>query len=494
MLGMSLPKMASRDRVALAKSRAEKSRPPTVPVPQVDIVPGRLSEADWFSLLAFEEAEDAVGDLLALLLDQVLEDCYKVYLASQRIPYVINQAREAMVQIIEWRFLVRDEGQEDVSTDPMWQEDEEPVACIKDPWAEGSVPVLRATPHLEEEEEEEEEEEVPPAEAPEEAAAAAAPQEAPDDVVPSPPKAEELSCQPSEEEAKRVVGLPVPAPELPSLIQASTSFKARTGSLPARTFQTITWPQTSVAPLCKVEKQLLLRQVSPKERVPRQPQGSHLLLPPSCSNLLRIQLGRPPTIKDVLYDEAGNITAVPRMDPARLPKRWVKPYVEDADPDAESQRQEARRTIPSPHKQPLRPQAPRLGADTGDRMRPVGLADRHAWASRKRLSEQVAHPPPPLGRTLEPTGLIFRKPTLLAKAMELAPGVTLRSRGRGWRGVQPAAPPEERASEHPELKPIPTHLPSLPTVAVEKVAQEPRTVPRRAPGQKLLPGVLQLSH
>lgn len=54
-----------------------------MPVPQIEIVPGRLCEAEWLSLLGFEEAEDGVGDILAGLLDQVLEECYKVYLARQ---------------------------------------------------------------------------------------------------------------------------------------------------------------------------------------------------------------------------------------------------------------------------------------------------------------------------------------------------------------------------------------------------------------------------
>lgn len=70
-------------RVTLAKSRAERSRPPTVPLPQVEIVPGRLTEGDWFSLLGFEEAEDHVGDILAGLMDQVLDECFKVYLERQ---------------------------------------------------------------------------------------------------------------------------------------------------------------------------------------------------------------------------------------------------------------------------------------------------------------------------------------------------------------------------------------------------------------------------
>lgn len=53
-----------------------------------------------------------------------------------------------MLQITEWRFLARDEGESAVAEDPTWGEDEEPLACTTDAWAQGSVPVLH-TPALE---------------------------------------------------------------------------------------------------------------------------------------------------------------------------------------------------------------------------------------------------------------------------------------------------------------------------------------------------------
>uniref|UniRef100_G3RII1 Chromosome 2 open reading frame 81 n=1 Tax=Gorilla gorilla gorilla TaxID=9595 RepID=G3RII1_GORGO len=133
-----------RDR-GVTRSKAEKVRPPTVPVPQVDIVPGRLSEAEWMALTALEEGEDVVGDILADLLARVMDSAFKVYLTQQCIPFTISQAREAMLQITEWRFLARDEGESAVAGDPTWGEDEEPSACTTDSWAQGSVPVLHAS-------------------------------------------------------------------------------------------------------------------------------------------------------------------------------------------------------------------------------------------------------------------------------------------------------------------------------------------------------------
>lgn len=49
-----------------------------------------------------------------------------------------------MLQITEWRFLARDEGESAVAEDPTWGEDEEPLPCPIDAWAQGCVPVLHA--------------------------------------------------------------------------------------------------------------------------------------------------------------------------------------------------------------------------------------------------------------------------------------------------------------------------------------------------------------
>ncbi|XP_068927990.1 uncharacterized protein C2orf81 homolog [Petaurus breviceps papuanus] len=134
---------AGRDR-GQARAKAEKVRPPTVPVPQIEIVPGRLNESEWISLMGIEEGEDVVGDVVAELLARVMDAAFKVYLTQQCIPFTISQAREAMLQITEWRFLARDEGETDVAEDPTWGEDEEPRASTTDTWAQGSVPVLHA--------------------------------------------------------------------------------------------------------------------------------------------------------------------------------------------------------------------------------------------------------------------------------------------------------------------------------------------------------------
>ncbi|CAI5785004.1 Hypothetical predicted protein [Podarcis lilfordi] len=371
-------KMTSR--VTLAKSRAERSRPPTVPVPQVEIVPGRLTEGDWFSLLGFEEAEDHVGDILAGLMDQVLEECFKVYLERQCIPYVITQARDAMLQIIEWRFLVRDEGEAGVPAEPTWQEDEEPVAGITDSWAQGSVPVLQAMP------------------------------------------------RPEEPEVPR---LPEEVPQLPEESPIAKEEPAGPSDIAAQGF----------------------------------PQGTP-------SNLLRIQLGRPPNIRDVFYDQAGNITAAPRLEPASLPKRWVKPSAEVVDPEVESQQQEALKTVSGrrAHKLPRGPAE--KGSAHGERL--LGV--------RRSLAEKAAQPPSPAGGVLQPTSFVFVRPNLLTQTVQLATGVTLRCVGGVREKVSPHAHQEEAKEGPGNLHPMCLRVP---TPSRQHILQQPKPLPRLRPGAAL---------
>ncbi|XP_070612612.1 LOW QUALITY PROTEIN: uncharacterized protein C2orf81 homolog [Erythrolamprus reginae] len=428
--------MAQRERVAAAKSRAERARPPTVPVPQVEIVPGRLSEGEWLSLLAFEEAEDVAGDLLAALLDQALAECYKVYLARQCVPYVIAQAREAMLQIVEWRFLVRDGGESEVPADPAWQEDEEPAAAVPDSWAQGSVPVLQTVPSPDWEVSIK----VLQGEAPERLGEEAAQEEilfqwgeevAPQAQEQPVPSVLEFKSPRSLERRRRRRGRRGPPPEpLPEAASPRVSFKTR--------------------PLCQFPQDngSITEKAPPGQKGPRALLGmssllssTQPLLPPTCSNLLRIQTGRPPNVKDVLYDEAGNVTLVPRLELSRLPKRSVTPPVEVVDPQAESRRQETLKMVSGR----CRPSRPPSGppADQSSLRAQAGAGEPTRSRQRAR-QEQAARPLPPLGKTLEPTSIVLVQPTLLVETVDLAPGVSLLHRG-GSAGLSTCLRPTEDA-------------------------------------------------
>lgn len=80
---VSLQKMTPRERVATSKSRGEKSRLPTVATARADVVPGRLPEAEWLSLLEAERRDRDAGDILAELLGRVMDECTKADVARQ---------------------------------------------------------------------------------------------------------------------------------------------------------------------------------------------------------------------------------------------------------------------------------------------------------------------------------------------------------------------------------------------------------------------------
>ncbi|XP_064350462.1 uncharacterized protein C2orf81 homolog [Camelus dromedarius] len=126
-------------------SKAEKPRPPKLPVPQEGEVPGELTEVEVAKLRAREEGEEVVGDIVEELMDQVMDAACKSYLERQCIPYAVNRARETILQMVQMRFVPRDEGEPHLAEDPTWAEDEEPSPCPIDTWARGAVP-LRCAP------------------------------------------------------------------------------------------------------------------------------------------------------------------------------------------------------------------------------------------------------------------------------------------------------------------------------------------------------------
>ncbi|KAL7844929.1 hypothetical protein SRHO_G00234690, partial [Serrasalmus rhombeus] len=135
-----------------AKSRAEKSRSggsAGVPVPPVplqqpavtsDIIGGSLTENTWREMVEREEGEEVVAVLIDELMDHVMDRCFQVHLQTQLVPFCVWWAREALVQTIESRFLVKDDG-ENPDSDTLWMEEPEPEPSVLDSWAEGCVPV-----------------------------------------------------------------------------------------------------------------------------------------------------------------------------------------------------------------------------------------------------------------------------------------------------------------------------------------------------------------
>lgn len=75
-------------------------------------------------MLERDESDDFIADIIDELCNSALDIIYKSYIDKQLIPYTVSQAKDAIVQIIEWQFLSRDEGEGDVSADVGWLEDD----------------------------------------------------------------------------------------------------------------------------------------------------------------------------------------------------------------------------------------------------------------------------------------------------------------------------------------------------------------------------------
>ncbi|XP_065839433.1 uncharacterized protein [Oscarella lobularis] len=120
----------------------EKAPPAAVPCPPPvrEVVPGRFTENDWTELLENESNADVVAEILDDLVFSAWDLVYSREIERLVYPYTVEWAREIVEQIVEWQFLERDEGELNTEVDVNWQEDEEPEAPETDSWARGVVP------------------------------------------------------------------------------------------------------------------------------------------------------------------------------------------------------------------------------------------------------------------------------------------------------------------------------------------------------------------
>ncbi|XP_007258376.3 uncharacterized protein C2orf81 homolog [Astyanax mexicanus] len=131
---------------ATSKSRSEKGRvtsaqpPPPPQTPEdVDVVPGKLTQTEWMSMISQQEGEDIVAEIVEELMNRVMERCRKVDIDNQLVPFTVAWAKDAMLQVVKLQYLMRDEGDGENTV----VEDEEPTPSTIDSWAEGCVPIIR---------------------------------------------------------------------------------------------------------------------------------------------------------------------------------------------------------------------------------------------------------------------------------------------------------------------------------------------------------------
>ncbi|XP_072900055.1 uncharacterized protein C2orf81 homolog [Hemitrygon akajei] len=322
-------------RLAMPKSRSDKSRAAFVPVPTpvaalVELVPGRFTENDWQAMVVTEDGENSVMNIIEDIISQTLDQCFRIYIENQLLPFTITQAKDALLQIIEWQFLIHDPGESNISLTPSWQEDTEPQANVTDSWAQGSVPVLRL-PDTAALQGKESTQEPPDVDLQPKAASADHSSTFGDhhdhgaqgSLHSSPltgfyPDLKQVTTEPEEAGME-----PEQTPEA-IMVRKSCGFKARRHLHNAQKVWNISKPL--------FEREADLVQPPASEEMPLVPCEARWV-PPYLQNAMKIQRGRLPSNNIVTFDELGNVTSVKRLDPTQFRRRWVKPFFRLVEPD-----------------------------------------------------------------------------------------------------------------------------------------------------------------
>ncbi|KAI0237778.1 hypothetical protein LSAT2_011632 [Lamellibrachia satsuma] len=423
----------------MAKSRTDKGgKGSNVPTPAIahEIVPGKFTDHDWLFMVDRDDGDEFITDIIEDLAGQVTDRIFVDYISRQLIPYTVLQAREAIVQIIQWQFLTTDEGETNLLDDPGWTPDEEPIPAATDSWAQGSVPKMHITlsplgetveqgddaselqssdEFAEKLEMEEDREEVETEEA------VTATTDMDSVAVEESSVIREDPCV--EIFQQNLMAEPCP----PKRKKAKKKFKPYTGVLSTDSLTKIT------ESLERTEMEMLARELPPQPTP--SPEPGLTAMPASCQSLIKhspggqdtqqLQAGRPPGLKDVIYDEHGNVIGVARIDLHKVPSRRVKTGFEIIDPVLEESqaRLEAMRT--GRYMGTLRPRVPpvpEVRKQSGRRytlgMVKQGMALQNAAFSNMTKSKGSITPlPPPL-----------------IECMEVSPGVVVREGERVKRG------------------------------------------------------------
>ncbi|XP_064617741.1 uncharacterized protein C2orf81 homolog isoform X2 [Liolophura sinensis] len=332
-------------RGTVTKSRTDKKGGQSVPLPAVahEIIPGKYTDQDWNSMLEKDDGEDFIADIVEDVVAMTLEKAYDGYISRQLLPFTINQAKDAILQIIEWQFLAHDEGDMEVDKDPGWIQEEEPDPATTDCWAQGSVPKIFLPPVCSViEEEPEVKEEAQPTETVDPEIC----DEQMSDQVSEPPLPENTQLEEDQPQDANFVpeNSDSPTKAAASPKKKRRGYKPHYGSLKSAGVSRMT------ESLEDTEIQLWEKEAR-ENLSPERPLALSLIqMPVTCHSLLKqreqsyiymldgtiMQQGRPPGNKEVTYDEMGNVVAVVKLNPDRLPNHRVKVGYHVVDPTVEA--------------------------------------------------------------------------------------------------------------------------------------------------------------
>ncbi|GFN86297.1 hypothetical protein PoB_001280300 [Plakobranchus ocellatus] len=424
-------------RAAPAKTRgADKTKPPASQTPVIthEIVPGKFTDHDWNFMVDRDGADEFITDIVDELMETTMSAIYDKYIESQLLPFTITQARDAITEIIEWQFLARDEGELEMETDLGWAQDEEPEPAVTDCWAQGSVPRnLIPIPEvpLEEIPEEPKAEEEAIAEVPQEEETTAEPPELEDTV------SESEAIQKEEEVPKVTKEMSGDGGKKESSSDSTqkprAKFRPYKGKLKSAGVRKMT------ESLEETEMKMMYDEIAASKTDIQEMPNTLLNMPASCSSILKVQTGRPPGNKEVVYDDFGNVVAVMKLDPEKLPthKVNVKYHVVDPAVEAAQARLDAMRKGKSTGSKVKKVRSMKLVASET----PLSTGTSTAKAKAMASASKMAPLPPPLieemevshgviiregGRVKKGPGRYYRKLDILEESQKGMAPVTLR--------------------------------------------------------------------
>ncbi|XP_005101588.1 uncharacterized protein C2orf81 homolog isoform X2 [Aplysia californica] len=380
-------------RAGAAKTRgADKTKPPASQTPVIahEIVPGKFTDNDWNAMVERDSSDEFVLDIMDELMENTMAAIYNKYIERQLLPFTITQARDAIIEIIEWQFLAKDEGEVDIESDLGWVEDEEPEPAVTDCWAQGSVPrnLIPCPSPIPEEEEEVVETDVVTETVAETEPVEQAEQE-PEELADVVSDTEENAQVGDTEERSSEKATADVKPPPNGKVKPKTKFRPYRGKLKSAGVSKMT------ESLEETEMQMMFEEITASMPASEEKPSTLLNMPASCTSILKVQTGRPPGNKDVVYDELGNVVAVMRLDPEKLPTHKVNVKYHVVDPAVEAAQ--------------ARLDAMRKGKSTGSKLRkarPTKTVSTESLSTSSKVkqpssSSSVAPLPPPLIEEME---------------------------------------------------------------------------------------------
>ncbi|XP_055876330.1 uncharacterized protein C2orf81 homolog isoform X2 [Biomphalaria glabrata] len=397
----------SRQATNRGRQAEKTTKPPTAvatPTSAHDIVPGKYNENDWNNMLEKDSGEEFCLDIVEELSEKVLSAIYDRYIENQLYPFTISQAKNALTEIIEWQFLSRDDGEKDTEMNLTWTQDEEPEPAVTDCWAQGSVPknyIPPLTPLVGIPEEE-------PVVVEEISNTPLSAKVVKEDVIELPDfvsdnEEEAIKQEESSKETSTAVTKETKAKET----QAKPKFRPYRGKLKSAKVGQMT------ESLEETEMKLHFSEVNiepEKHRV-------SVIMPTSCASLLKAQNGRPPGNKEVTFDEMGNVVAVVKLDPEKLPNHKITVKYHVVDPALESKLEAVKKASSKVKTHSFK----------------TNIETKVSSKSKHRLAATITPLPPPLieemelsrgvivkegGRVKKGPGLFYRKLDLLEEGQK----------------------------------------------------------------------------